>query len=121
MVHDTAVAGLLDIPSYKCQNWDFLWVFEGILFLILFWEVCSTPNPLLFICLLPLLAAWPWADSAFYVLKKMKHAEKANGFKAGGPQLYYAKTLVAFYSISLKAENVSTEMGLETEREMHGV
>lgn len=51
----------------------------------------------------------------------MKHAEKANGFKAGGPQLYYAKTLVAFYSISLKAENVSTEMGLETEREMHGV
>lgn len=51
----------------------------------------------------------------------MKHAEKANGFEAGGPQLYYAKTLVAFYSISLKAENVSTEMGLETEIEMHGV
>lgn len=47
----------------------------------------------------------------------MKHAEKANGFEAGGPQLYYAKTMVAFYSISLKAENVSAEIGLGTETE----
>lgn len=51
----------------------------------------------------------------------MKHAEQFNGFEAGGPQLYYAKTTVAFYSISLKDENVSAEMGFETEREMHGV
>lgn len=49
----------------------------------------------------------------------MKHAEEANGFEAGGPQLYNAETMVAFYSISLKAENVFAEMGLETEREMH--
>lgn len=47
----------------------------------------------------------------------MKHADKPNGLKAGGPQLYYVGTLVVFYSISLKAENVSAEIGLKTETE----